>query len=105
MDDGNGIVDANDNFFQDQTLSNLDLQVLRNGVPIAASLSTVDNVEYLNVDIDQSGQYTIRVLGTTVFGGSERYAVAWFVPEPGSAMLAILAAIFGVGLGRFRARS
>jgi hypothetical protein len=104
-DDGNGIVDANDNFSQDQTLSNLDLQVLKNGVPYAASLSTVDNVEYLNLSIDQAAQYTIRVLGTNVFGGSERYAVAWFVPEPGSAALAILAAILGIGLGRFRVRS
>jgi hypothetical protein len=105
VDNGNGIVDAGDSFFQDQALSNLDLEVLRNGVPIAASLSTVDNVEHLNLSIDQAAQYTIRVLGTNVLGGSEKYAVAWFVPEPGSLVLAIWAAA-GVFCGtRFRRRS
>jgi hypothetical protein len=57
-------------------------------------MSTVDNVEHLNVSIAQAGQYTIRVLGTSVFGGSEKYAVSWFVPEPGSAVLTIWAAAF-----------
>jgi Subtilase family len=91
-DNGNGVVDANDNFFQSQALSNLDLEVLRNGVPIAASLSTVDNVEHLNVSIDQLAQYTVRVLGTSVFGASEEFAVAWSgtaVPEPTGLLLAV----------------
>jgi hypothetical protein len=100
IDNGNGIVDANDSFLQDQTLSNLDLEVLRNGVPIAASLSLVDNVEHLNVNIDQMGQYTVRVLGTTVYGGSEKFGVAWFVPEPTSVIPAILAIVGGWGLCR-----
>ena len=101
IDDGDGVLDANDTFYQDQTLSNLDLEVLRNGVPIAASISTVDNVEHLNVSIDQGAQYSVRVLGTNVYGGSERYAVAWYVPEPGGLMLAVCAAAL-IGGTRFR---
>ncbi|HEY4232599.1 MAG TPA: S8 family serine peptidase [Lacipirellulaceae bacterium] len=105
-DDGDGMVDAGDNFIQDQMLSNLDLEVLRDGVPIAASLSAVDNVEHLNLSIDQTGQYTVRVLGSTVYGSSEQYAVAWFVPEPGSVILSIWAAAFvGIGWRRFATRS
>jgi hypothetical protein len=100
IDDGDGIVDTADNFFQDQTLSNLDLEVLRNGVPIAASLSLVDNVEHLNLSVDQLGQYTVRVLGTTVYGGSEKFGLAWFVPEPASVVLAIFAVVGGWGLRR-----
>lgn len=100
IDDGNGLVDANDTFFQDQALSNLDLEVLRNGVPIAASLSVVDNVEHLNVGIAQPGQYTVRVLGTAVYGGSEKFAVAWFVPEPASLALAVMAIVGGWGFRR-----
>ncbi|MCI0332647.1 MAG: S8 family serine peptidase [Planctomycetes bacterium] len=92
-DNGNNIVDAGDTFFVAQSLSNLNLQLLKDGNLIAQSISGVDNVEHLYFDIDQSAQYTLRVLGTNVFGGPEKFALAWFgtaVPEPGSFALLCL---------------
>jgi hypothetical protein len=106
-DNGDGVPDASDSFFQSQALSNLDLEVLRDGTPIAASLSTVDNVEHLNIPISLAGNYTVRVLGTSVFGGTERYSVAWndsgapAIPEPASIVLAACGALCVAG-GRRR---
>ena len=95
-DNGNGIVDANDTFFQQQTLSNLDLQVLRNGLPVAQSISTIDNVEHLFLSVDQSAQYTLRVFGENILGAGEEFALAWHsvaVPEPASFLLLAIAAV------------
>jgi hypothetical protein len=89
-DTGNGSVDATDFFFLQQTLSDLTLQVLRNGSLIAQSISGVDNVEHLFLDLDWSAQYTLRVLGTSVFGEPEQFALAWHgiaAPEPASIVL------------------
>jgi hypothetical protein len=91
---GNGVIDAGDNFFLSQSVSNLDLQILRDGQVVAESISTVDNVEHLHWDVDQSAQYTLRVLGTSLHG-DERFALAWFgaaVPEPASLSLGLIAA-------------
>ena len=107
-DNGNGLVDGNDSFFVTQALSNLDLQILRNGSPIAASVSVVDNVEHLRFAIDEQAQYTIRVLGTTVYGGSEQFAVAWYgaaVPEPGSWALGLIGAFVGTSRRCWRRRN
>jgi hypothetical protein len=95
FDDGNGLVDANDGFFLQQSLSNLNLQVLRNGNLIAESISAVDNVEHLFLDLDRSARYTLRVFGAGIFGESEQFALAWHglpAPEPGSVSLAAFAA-------------
>lgn len=93
IDNGNNLVDAGDTFFVSQAVSNLDLQILRNGVVVAESISAVDNVEHLHWNVDQSAQYTLRVLGTNLYG-SERFALAWSgaaVPEPASLTLLAMA--------------
>jgi hypothetical protein len=90
IDSGNGIVDADDFFFQQQSLSDLNLQVLRNGNLVAQSVSNVDNVEHLFIDLDRSAHYTLRVFGASFFSGSEQYALAWHgvpAPEPASFVL------------------
>jgi subtilisin family serine protease len=105
-DNGNGIIDAADSFFTTQSLSNLNLQLLRNGQLVAESISQVDNVEHLFVDVDRSSQYTLRVLGANVFGGSEQFALAWHgtaVPEPNCVWL-VLAAITCLPARRARRR-
>jgi hypothetical protein len=96
----NGIngIDAADTFFLERPLSNLNLQVLKDGELFAQSISTIDNVEHLFLDIDRTSQYSLRVLGAGVTGGSEQYSLAWFgtaVPEPASLVLTLVAA-FGL---------
>jgi hypothetical protein len=95
-DNGNGLVDAGDSFFLQQSLSNLNLQVLRDGNLIAQSVSNLDNLEHLHIPINKVNQYTLRVFGANVFGGSEQFALAWYgtaVPEPASALLAAAAVL------------
>jgi Subtilase family len=104
-DNGNGIIDAGDSFNLLQQVSNLDLQVLHNGTLVAESASGLDNVEHLQWNIDQAGQYTLRVRGANVFGGSEQFALAWYgaaVPEPASWIL-LLGATLALGTQRRRA--
>ena len=55
IDNGNGVIDAFDSYIATGALDNLDLTVLLNGVAIAKSMSTVDNVEYLHLTLPQSG--------------------------------------------------
>ena len=88
-----GAVDAGDTFFVSQAISDLDLQILRNGTPIAESTSDVDNVEHLNWTIGERAEYTVRVKGINLPSGVERFAVAWYavaVPEPSSLGLILL---------------
>jgi len=99
-----GVVDAGDSFFVSQALSDLDLQILRNGTLVAESTSNVDNVEHLHWTVDQQAQYTLRVRGLNVNGGSEQFALAWYgaaVPEPASWSLVLLGLASLVG-GRRR---
>jgi len=115
-DDGDGVIDSGDTFFQSELLDNLDLSVLLDGNLIAESVSTVDNIEHLHLPITQSGQYTIRVSGTTVGGSpSEAFGLAWFgtalsspgiIPEPASGgwLGAILVATLAMRRRRSRAR-
>lgn len=94
-DNGNGLVDSGDSFFALKSLSNLDLQILKNGTLIAESVSEVDNVEHLSWHVDETAQYTLRVSGVGVTGGSEQFGLAWYgtaVPEPASWLLGICAA-------------
>jgi hypothetical protein len=95
-DNGNGIIDAADNFFAMQAVSDLDLQILRNGTMIAESTSNIDNVEHLYFTVDQAAQYTLRVTGPNVFGGDEPFALAWHavpIPEPAGSAIAAAAAL------------
>jgi hypothetical protein len=96
FDNGNGIIDANDTFSQSQQLSNLNLQILRNGTLVAESASAVDSLEHLHINVDQFAQYTLRVVGPRVSGGSDEFALAWYataVPEPTGTILAVIAAL------------
>ena len=81
-DDGDGEVDSDDQFtlgLADDGLDNLDLELLADGVPVARSRSTVDNVEHLHWEITQSGRYTLQVQRVDVDndGLDEPYAIAW----------------------------
>jgi hypothetical protein len=103
-DNGNGIIDAGDSFFSLQSLSDLDLQVFRNGTLIAESTSNLDNVEHLKWNVDQAAQYTLRVKGLNVFGGNEQFSLAWYgtaVPEPASMSL-LLVAVVGLAISTRR---
>jgi hypothetical protein len=95
-DDGDGLVNAADTFTR-SPLNNLNLQILRNGVLLAQSISAVDNVEHLNFLIDEQAKYTLRVIGQNVAGGAEQFALAWWgtaiVPEPASLTLTLLACV------------
>ena len=62
------------------------------GSLVAASLSTVDNVEHLYLQGLTTGNYTIAVNSTS---GASDYALAWqitAVPEPNSLAILALAA-------------
>jgi subtilisin family serine protease len=103
-DNGNGIVDVGDSFFLIRALTNLDLQIFRNGELFAQSMSPVDNVEHLNLLLDTTANYTLRVLNIGSF--AEQFALAWHgvgvpAPEPATWVLAISAALT---MGRRRRR-
>jgi hypothetical protein len=103
-DNGNGMIDAGDSFSILQALSDLDLQILRNGTLIAESTSNIDNVEHLYLDVDEQAQYTIRVRGLGAFAGNEEFALAWYgaaIPEPASLSLLSMA-MLAVALRRRR---
>jgi len=96
-----GVIDSADTFFQSSSLNDLNLEILLDGVPIAESVSTVDNIEHLHLTVDQAGTYAIRVVGESFLGvTTEEFAVAWFgtgtgsstgvIPEPGSLVLLAL---------------
>lgn len=111
-DDGDGLINAGDTFSLAEPLDNLDLLVFRDDTLIAESSSSVDNLEHLHLTIDQQANYTIRVVGSSVVGGSgaEQFAVAWRavqVPEPSAMMymcLALLASLAAGSLSSERAR-
>ncbi len=100
---GNGTAEAADNFVQSESLDNLDLTLLLNGVAIAKSMSTTDNVEHLDFPITEAGNYSIQIdrLDVPGSGNDELYGLAWSVaavPEPATIFL-ILSGI-AVLLGR-----
>jgi hypothetical protein len=94
-----GVIDSGD-FFVAQALSNLNLQVLRNGELFAQSMSALDNVEHLRLALgDTPAQYTLRVLNLS--NNAEQFALAWHgiaVPEPVVLPLA-LASLMGIAFG------
>ncbi len=101
----NGIIDEYDTFFVQPTLSDLDLQILMNGTLIAESTSNIDNLEHLNIGLDKTAAYTLRVLGLNVTGGNEQFALAWYgtaVPEPTTFLLLFLATVGAFSLGARR---
>ena len=90
----NGIIDSGD-IYTAMALNDLNLQILKDGVLVAQSISAVDNVEHLNFLVPDEGRYTLRVIGQDVVGGAEQFGLAWWgtavVPEPSSLTLALLA--------------
>jgi len=83
---GNELVDAADSFAVSAVLDNLDLTLLRDGVPIVTSGSLVDNVEHLFWRLDEPGAYSLRVSRLIVEGSGddEPFSLAWrtFTPLP-----------------------
>jgi hypothetical protein len=77
----NGVIDVGDSFTIDglDLQDNLDLVLLREGVEIAASRSTVDNVEHISVAKPVPGEYRVVVERhfATDAGDGEEYAIAW----------------------------
>ncbi len=106
----NGLVDSSDDFSVLNRLSNLDLQIFRNSTLIAQSISAVDTLEHLWLTNIIGGDYTLRILRSTLASlnglnpvqGNEPFALAWAstqVPEPMA-----LATVFGMTMVLLRRR-
>jgi hypothetical protein len=66
---GGGGLDGSDKFTQAASLANFSLTLLRNGTKLVTSDSSFDNLEFLSIDIDQKGKYTLvaeRLAGTGI---------------------------------------
>ncbi|MEM7681329.1 MAG: S8 family serine peptidase [Planctomycetota bacterium] len=78
---GGGVIDENDTFSALRPLADFNLQVLRDGVLVAESVSPVDSVEHLYFTAPDAGDYTLRVVRP--FSASndpaEVYGLAWSV--------------------------
>jgi len=74
-------IDSGDAFVATEALDNLDLTLLRNGQPVVASMSLVDNVEHIYWRVAEEGNYSLRVSRSHVenSGDSEPYSLAWRV--------------------------
>lgn len=73
---GNG-PDAKDTFYQTATLADFALTLLRDGVAIAGSDSSVDNLEHLSWTLEKTGTYTLEVYRFADSGlPTEDYALA-----------------------------
>jgi hypothetical protein len=93
----NHIADSSDAFTA-HVLDNLDLSVLINGSLVAESISTTDNVEFLQFLLPQSGTVSIQVNELSVPDApmAEMYGLAWnvtAVPEPSAIVLAAYGAL------------
>jgi len=92
-DDGDGVINSGDNYDVVGNLDNLNLSILLNGDVIATSMSLIDNVEHLFLQLTESGFYSIQVDRLDVLGSGNDtlYGLAWTaVPEPGSVMFGLL---------------
>ena len=78
---GDGQIDASDSFYtrDTDTQDNLDLVLYKNGLLIASSRSTVDNVEHLSIPDLGGGIYELHVERRYVpsSGDEEEFAIAW----------------------------
>ncbi len=76
-DNGNGVVDANDKFYEAVPLADFTLELLRNGKIIAVSDSDVDNYENLSLKITTSASYSLEVFRYETGGNkNESFALA-----------------------------
>jgi hypothetical protein len=80
IDNGDDVIGAGDFFLVNEELDNLDLEILHEGSPIATSISTVDNLEFLRITVPETGAYQIRVnrLAVDDSGSDELYGLAWY---------------------------
>jgi hypothetical protein len=69
--------DGHDSYYQSASLADFSLALLRDGVPVAASDSSVDNLEHLSWKLTDAGNYTLEVY-RFIDGGlkEEEFAVA-----------------------------
>lgn len=77
----NDQIDAGDSFYHlaEDEQDNLDLVLYRDGVELATSCSTVDNVEHISLSGLVPGYYEfcVRRLAVAGSGSDEAYAIAW----------------------------
>ena len=71
----NGVVDANDKFYEAVPLADFVLELLRNGKIIAISDSAVDNYENLSLNIKTTANYSLEVYRYD-FGGNKNESFA-----------------------------
>ena len=57
----NGLPSSDDSFVQADDLSHFQLDLLRDGLLVAQSVSAVDSIEHLHMDLAAEGFYTLRV--------------------------------------------
>ena len=76
-DDGDGVVDAGDKFYQNVPLADFALSIIKDGRVIATSDSLYDNVELLSYKITAAGNYALEIYRHP-YGGNrnETFAVA-----------------------------
>jgi hypothetical protein len=89
--DANGFIDSLDSFALLSPLDNLTLKLQLNGVTIAESMSSVDNVEHIYLTNLAGGDYSLVVTDSSGSGTTDPFGLAWSgvaaVPEPGSMAL------------------
>jgi hypothetical protein len=76
-DDGDGVVDAGDKFYQSVPLADFALSIIKDGRVIATSDSLYDNVELLSYKITAAGNYALEIYRHPTGGNrNETFAVA-----------------------------
>jgi subtilisin family serine protease len=76
-DRGSKGLDAKDTFYETAGLADFTLALLRDGVPIAASDSNVDNLEHLSWTLEKTANYTLQVYRFEEGGlATENFALA-----------------------------
>src|SRR5262249_9224248 len=84
-----GVLDPADTFTAGPH-DTLNLYLYRDGTQVAASTSSVDDLQYIHFLVTNPGQYELLVTRPSAIGGNRTYSVAWnstAVPEPGTLAL------------------
>lgn len=92
--------DGKDTFYQSASLADFTLALLRDGVPIAGSDSSVDNVEHLSWTLEKTANYSLEVYRFADSGlKNEAYAVAARVLNADAPSIVNMALAAGVQRG------
>jgi subtilisin family serine protease len=76
-DDGDGVVDEGDRFFETSVIANFALMLLKDGRIVATSNSPYDNVEHFSLGVKNAGDYAVQVYRTDEGGErNETFGVA-----------------------------